>query len=112
MLIGQATALETLFSCLAARAMTCDQIPGFEMNMRMALRAQNQCRATLETLAAIKNPPVVFAKQANIAHGHQQVNNNKHVALPRAGTEIVPIKQLEAPNAKPEWISKPHGPHS
>jgi hypothetical protein len=27
-------------------------------------------------LAAIKNPPVVFAKQANIAHGHQQINNN------------------------------------
>jgi hypothetical protein len=37
--------------------------------MRLALRAQSQCRATLETLAAIKNPPVAFANQANIAHG-------------------------------------------
>src|SRR5690606_26950893 len=43
--------------------------------MRLALKAQSQCRTTLETLAAIKNPPVVFAKQANIAHGPQQVNN-------------------------------------
>ena len=43
--------------------------------MRLALKAQGQCRATLETLAAIKNPPVVFARQANIAHGPQQVNN-------------------------------------
>ena len=41
----------------------------------MALRAQNQCRATLETLATIKNPTVVIARQANIAQGHMQVNN-------------------------------------
>ncbi|MDQ3581321.1 MAG: hypothetical protein M3495_06785 [Pseudomonadota bacterium] len=26
--------------------------------------------------ATIKNPPAVFARQANIAHGPQQVNNN------------------------------------
>ena len=43
--------------------------------MRLALKAQGQCRATLETLATIKNPPVVFARQANIAQGPQQVNN-------------------------------------
>jgi hypothetical protein len=46
-----------------------------EAMMRMALRAQNQCRATLETLATIKNPTVVIARQANISTGHQQVNN-------------------------------------
>jgi hypothetical protein len=46
-----------------------------ETFLRLALKAQSQCRATLETLAAIKNPPVVFAKQANISSGHQQVNN-------------------------------------
>ncbi len=44
--------------------------------MRLALKAQAQCRATLETLAKIKNPPTLFAQQANIAHGPQQVNNN------------------------------------
>ncbi|WP_097104493.1 hypothetical protein [Nitrosomonas ureae] len=27
-------------------------------------------------MAAIKNPPKIYAKQANIAHGHQQINNN------------------------------------
>jgi hypothetical protein len=43
--------------------------------MRMALKAQAQCRATLETLATIKNPSVVFARQANIAQGPQQANN-------------------------------------
>jgi len=30
---------------------------------------------TLETLATIKNPPVVFARQANVNNGGQQVNN-------------------------------------
>lgn len=47
----------------------------FERYMRLAFKAQSQCRVTLETLAAVKNPPVVYAKQANIAHGPQQVNN-------------------------------------
>ena len=50
-------------------------MPNLEGFMRMALRAQSQCRATLETLATIKNPPIVYAKQANFAAGHQQVNN-------------------------------------
>jgi hypothetical protein len=46
-----------------------------ESYFKMALKAQNQCRMTLETLSNIKNPPVVYAKQANIANGPQQVNN-------------------------------------
>lgn len=75
MLMNQATALQSLFARLAERGMGCDSAPAFEVNMRMALRAQNQCRATLETLATIKNPPIVYAKQANFAAGHQQVNN-------------------------------------
>ena len=43
--------------------------------MKLALKAQSQARATLETLSNIKNPPVVYARQANISHGHHQVNN-------------------------------------
>jgi hypothetical protein len=42
--------------------------------MRLALKAQSQCRATLETLAQIKNPPVVLARQANIAQGRPSVS--------------------------------------
>lgn len=85
MLISQATALQSLFARLAARGMQQESILAFEANMRVALRAQSQCRATLETLAAIKNPPVVYAKQANIANGPQQVNNG---ALPPRTREI------------------------
>ncbi len=75
MLINQATALQSLFSRLTERGMGCDHLAQFEANLRMALRAQSQCRATLETLATIKNPPIVYARQANIANGPQQVNN-------------------------------------
>lgn len=74
-LITQAHTLNELFNNLARRAGKQDYMHNYETYMRLALKSQSQCRATLETLAAIKNPPVVFAKQANISHGHQQVNN-------------------------------------
>ena len=45
--------------------------------MRMAMKAQSQCRMTIETLATLKNPQVVFAKQANINNGGQQQVNNR-----------------------------------
>jgi len=41
----------------------------FERYMTLSLKAQGQALATLETLAAIKCPPVVFARQANINNG-------------------------------------------
>jgi hypothetical protein len=99
MLYGQAQALQDIFASLARRAVSQEYLKQWDAYMRMALRAQNQSRMTLETLATIKNPPVVFAKQANFAAGHQQVNN---AARPdstdsRAGKEqISPNKLLEA----------------
>lgn len=75
MLMSQAFTLDALFGHLARKARTQETIKNYEGFMRMALRAQNQCRMTLETLSNIKNPPVIFAKQANISNGHQQINN-------------------------------------
>ncbi|MBV2264276.1 MAG: hypothetical protein KUL79_12035 [Thauera sp.] len=75
MLAAQATALQTLFVRLSERAMEQSHMPNIEGFMRLALRAQSQCRATLETLAAIKNPPVIYAKQINQTTGPQQINN-------------------------------------
>ena len=52
-----------------------------ESYLRLALKAQAQSRATVEALAEMKNPhPVSFVKQANIAHGNQQVNNGGKAA--------------------------------
>lgn len=76
-LTAQAVNLDAIFNGLAKRAALNmgEHLDATERYMRLALKAQSQCRATLETLAAIKNPPVVFARQANITSGPQQVNN-------------------------------------
>ena len=94
--MNQATALQSLFARLTEKAFCEAHLPQFDGFMRMALRAQNQCRATLETLAALKNPPLVFAKQANIAHGNQQVNNGipKPAAHARAGENKIQQNEL------------------
>ena len=79
MLTSQAYTLDELFNNLARRAhgnWEGGYIPAAEIYLRLALKAQSQCRATLETLAQIRNPPVIYARQANIANGPQQVNNN------------------------------------
>jgi hypothetical protein len=78
MLSSQAVALNAMFGELARRSALNmgEYIEASERYMRLALKAQGQCRATLETLAAIKNPPVVFARQANINNGGQQQVNN------------------------------------
>jgi hypothetical protein len=75
MLLSQASSLQALFVRLTERAIEQSQMSNIEGFMRLALRAQSQCRATLETLAAIKNPPIVYVKQANVTSGPQQINN-------------------------------------
>lgn len=103
MLMGQALALQSMFMSLSRRAAAQDYLNQYETYLRLALKAQSQCRATLETLAAIKNPPVVFARQANIANGPQQVNNG--VAPPPAThaeeMRTSPNKLLEANYEQP-----------
>jgi len=101
MLGGQAAALNTMFAELARRgAVNMGEYMGAaETYLKLALRAQSQCRATLETLAAIKNPPV-FAKQANIAHGPQQVNNEASDIARAEQIENKPNKLLEHDHGK------------
>lgn len=95
-LVAQANTLDAIFNELARRAALNmgTYLDATERYMRMALKAQSQCRATLETLATIKNPPIVYAKQANFANGPQQVNNG---TPPQAGkNETEQSKLLEA----------------
>jgi len=76
MLIAQAHTLDAIFGNLARRAIVQEGLTQYEVHMRLALKAQSQCRATLESLAIMKNPrPVAFVQQANISNGPQQVNN-------------------------------------
>lgn len=108
MLIAQAHTLDLLFNRLILRSTANgDQgnLDAAETYMRLALRAQSQARATLETLSVIKNPPTVaFVRQANIANGPQQVNNGTAASpklVPRA--REIPQSQLMEQHGN-EWL--------
>lgn len=77
-LTAQAATLDTIFNELARRAAENmgAHIPACETYLRMALKAQTQCRATIETLAQMKYPKApTFVRQQNVAY-QQQVNNS------------------------------------
>jgi len=76
-LTAQAVALDSVFNELARRAAANmgQHMAAAETYLRLAFKAQAQCRLTLETLADVKHPKsATFIKQANIAN-QQQVNN-------------------------------------
>ena len=78
MLTSQATALQTIFTSLARRASTQERLPQYQAFLGLALKAQSQSRATILALVDLKFPrQATFVKQANIAHGPQQVNNGE-----------------------------------
>jgi len=86
-LLTQAFTLDAMFNDIARRAALHNgQIEPFERLLRLAFKAQTQCRSTLETLANIKNPPLVLARQANISNGPQQVNN---------GVAVTPAREIQ-----------------
>jgi hypothetical protein len=104
MLLAQAHTLDAIFHRLARQAATAGLLDHFDCQLRIALKAQSQSRATLETLAAIKNPaPVAFVRQANISGGPQQVNNSGAASAhppSRAGNESPRNKLLEGEHAE------------
>ncbi|MBF6990935.1 hypothetical protein [Cupriavidus sp. IK-TO18] len=103
LLVSQAVALDGIFNALAQRAaLNVEESLGrAEALLRLALKAQTQCRATLQTLAEIKNPPTIFAKQANVGH-NVQVNNG--AMTPARAYEVNPQtmqnKVLEVSNGE------------
>jgi hypothetical protein len=102
MLMIQAHTLDAIFNTLALQASRAKYTDEIDRYLRLGLKAQSQCRATLETLATIKNPqPVAFVRQANIAHGPQQVNNDGAAPASRAReSENPPNKVLEHQHAE------------
>lgn len=110
MLLNQAAALQAMFIDLASRAKLQNNREWLQTMTGLALRAQTNCTQTLKTLGELRSPrQAVFARQANIAHGHQQVNNNGQQAVTtentRTGTQESPIghnRLLENDHAK--WL--------
>ena len=93
-LTHQFLTLDALFNNLAQRSGRQETFKGIEVLMRLALKAQAQARATAETLSVIKNP-MPYIRQANIAHGHQQVNNGQ-TPTGAGNSQSEPNKLLEA----------------
>lgn len=76
MLVGQAKSLQTMFVSMARRANRQEYLKQYSTYMNLALKAQAQSRATIQALVELKYPrQVIVTQQANIANGHQQVNN-------------------------------------
>lgn len=79
MLAAQAHTLDALFATLARRAaanMDGGYLETANTYMKLALKAQAQTVRTIEALGELKHPKhISFVAQANIAQGHQQINN-------------------------------------
>jgi hypothetical protein len=101
MLTAQAHTLDAMFHAMAQKAvlnMGASLFHATDTYMRMALKAQSQCRTTLETLAEIKYPrSATFIKQANIT-GQQQVNNGTPAAGSAPEKTINPRNELLTEN--------------
>ena len=75
MLWNQAVTLQQLFVRLVEHATNQTHADHYDRLFRLALRAQNQSRSTLQALADLRSPKShVFAKQANVAN-NQQINH-------------------------------------
>lgn len=110
MLTVQAHTLDAIYNDLARRAIRVEHISQLEAYLKLALRAQSQCRATWEAVSAIQNPPVAgYVNQANIAYGPQQVNNETDTRA-HARTrenENPPNKLLEDKEHEPDqWMDR------
>ena len=91
MLTTQAHTLDAIFHMLMRMAMKSEYVSNVETYMKLALKAQNQTRTTLEAISRIQHPQTTFVKQANIAH-NQQVNNEEVKEVPQK----TPNQLLEA----------------
>ena len=106
MLTAQAHTLDAVFNYLTRCAVNAEHIDNLDCYLKLALRAQSQCRATLEELVRIKNPPVKgYIGQANIAHGPQQVNNASEVKhAPERGRENPNLQNKLLDEKDGEWL--------
>lgn len=106
MLLNQAVALQAMFVDLANRAKSQTNREWLQTMTGLALRAQTNCTQTLKTLGELRNPrQAVFARQANFAHGHQQVNNGQQAVT----HQPTPSGAHESPIEPNKLLEKDHG---
>jgi len=115
-LVAQSHTLDALFSHLLQAAIAAKEMHKMETYMRLALKTQTQCRATIETLNLMKNPPsAMFVKQANVANGPQQINNGVRAGageIEKQPNELIALEQRDAPCVDFGTTATPIGAHS
>ncbi len=95
MLLSQAQILNVFFNQCLSRVADTKFLNQIQVMSDLALRAQNNCRKTLATLADIKNPKrAMFIKQQNNAIGNQQINNSENLKNP--ANEVLSEVQYES----------------
>lgn len=110
-LTAQAVALDAIFTGLAMRAARNmgSYMGATETYLRLALKAQAQCRATLETLAEVKYPKApTFVRQQNVAY-QQQVNNGNAAGDSRTSTRTHAHAHGKTVNQSNELLEAQHG---
>lgn len=105
MLLTQATALQAMFVDLATRAKRQDRFDGIQTMTTLALKCAAQSRQAVTALAELRMPKtVMFAKQANVSNGPQQVNNG-------VVAQASPSRAEEIQNRPNELLEMQHGNH-
>ncbi len=106
MLVMQAHSLQAIFTNLSRRAINAEFLPQLQTYMNLALKAQAQCRCTIEALAEIKAPKSpTFVRQQNI--GYQQQVNNQGAGI--NGDVRAPAHAGDPANQSNELLeAKPH----
>lgn len=94
-----------MFIDLALRAKRQDRFEGIHTMTTLALKCAAQSRQAVTALAALRMPKtVMFAKQANVSSGPQQVNNGVVAQASLARAE-------EMENRPNELLEVQHGNH-
>lgn len=104
MLKTQSITLDLAFNQLLDRAVRHSDLKVSEQLMKLAFKAQAQCRANLTAISDIRHPKITnHIGQVNHASGPQQVNNE---ADTRGGKcETGKINQIKTPNELTEGLT-------
>ncbi len=86
----QAHTLDFMFNSYVQRAEKAEYLKQCEGYMRIALKAQAQCRSTVEALSAMKNPRVQYVNQQNVAVNQQVNNGATHPGEPKTELSSTP----------------------
>lgn len=97
LLVAQAVSLHVMFTRMSLLASVAKADQQMRELLTLAMKVQSNCRATISAIGDLKFPrQVTFAKQANIAHGPQQVN--QHVTSGVAGATTQPAALTHEPS--------------